>query len=414
MKLLVLTTSLFGEPAGGGERCTARLLQGLRDAGHRLTLIGHGEAAAARRWCDEALALGPVEPPFDTQPLARRLWAVAGALASSAAITVQRQRFRRARRVVGAQWARGFDACIVDHLQAWPWLGGVPPVPTMLVNHNLESDNYARLARAANRGFQGNPRTRFVERALMRREASRLWQLEQQALDRAAVLACLSSADSDRLAALARGAGIEPQARLVVLPGHPAAVHALPARDGRCSTLRRVGLIGNWTWAPNRAGLLWLLRHVWPLLQGRCELVLAGSGLDRLALPPGVRSLGRLADVQGFYAAIDLIAVASLHGSGVQEKAIEAIGTGLPVVATAHALRGLDTGLPPQVHRADEPLAFARLCADVPLAPAPAAAAAWAEGRRLAYTSALVSALHTLEVAGAARRAPVRLALARP
>jgi hypothetical protein len=405
MKLLVLTTTLFGEPSGGGELCTSRLLSGLREAGHRIGLVGHGDAAAAARWADEVHSLGPTEPPFSAQPLAQRLWAVAGALASGSAITVQRQRQYAARRLVRAQLAAagtGYDACVVDHLQAWPWLGHRPVLPAMLLNHNVESDNYRRLSRAANRGFQGNPRTRLVERTLMRREADRLRRIERQALHEAAVVACLSEGDAQRMAALAQEGIPAQRAHLLVLPGYPAARPAatahMPGGRPAAGALRRVGLIGNWTWAPNRAGLQWLLAAVWPLLRHQgCQLVLAGGGLEGLDLPEGVLLLGRVPDVETFYSQVDLVAIPSLHGSGVQEKAIEAIGRGLPVVATAHALRGLAPGLPAQVHRADDPQAFARLCAEAPLPDASTEAAAhWATQRRVAYDAALAQALSLL------------------
>jgi len=401
MKLLVLTTTLFGEPSGGGELCTSRLLSGLRDAGHRIGLVGHGDAAAAARWADEVHSLGATEPPFSAQPLAKRLWSVAGAVASGTAITVHRQRQHAAQRQVRALLAAagaGYDACVVDHLQAWPWLGGRPALPALLLNHNVESDNYRRLSRAANRGYQGNPRTRLVERALMRREAERLQRIERHALHEAAVVACLSEGDAQRMAALAQQGSPALRARLLVLPGYPAAIGRAPECQPATATLRRVGLIGNWTWAPNRAGLQWLLAAVWPWLRSQgCELVLAGGGLEGMPMPAGVRLLGRVPDVESFYAQVDLVAIPSLHGSGVQEKAIEAIGRGLPVVATGHALRGLDPGLPAQVHRADDPQDFARLCAEAPLVDRRTAAAAdWAAQRRAAYDAALAQALSLL------------------
>jgi hypothetical protein len=60
-------------------------------------------------------------------------------------------------------------------------------------------------------------------------------------------------------------------------------------------------------------------------------------------------------------------------------------------------LRGLDPGLPAQVHRADDPQAFARLCAETPLPDARTEAAAhWATQRRVAYDAALAQALSLL------------------
>jgi hypothetical protein len=406
MKLLVLTTRLFDTPTSGGEICTSRLLEGLRQAGHDLVLVGRGDAAAAAGWARLVVSLGELESPFGEQGAARRLQAVAGALLSRMAITAYRQGSRRVADIV-APLRQACDAVIVDHLQAWPWLGvrteGPCQGPVMLVNHNVESDNYQRLSRAANRGYQGNPTTRPVTRFLMRREANKLRAMELQALQSAGVVACLSERDAQRLNELALRTGHRPAARLVVLPGYPLA----PPRpaDSRLSPhlstseLPAIGLIGTWTWAPNREGLRWLLDRVWPALEGRARLVLAGGGLEGVVLPPGTQVLGRVADVGEFYDAVDVVAIVALSGSGVQEKAIEAIGSGLPVVATRHALRGLAQDLPPQVRAEDDARRFADACLNAPLVPAAAArtgAERWTAQRRADYARTLAACMAAL------------------
>lgn len=397
MRLLVLTTRLFDKPGSGGEICTARLLDGLREAGHEIVLAGRGDAALARRWANTVIPVGDIERPFDEQPRLRRLYAVVSALSAGRPVTVHRQGGAKTQALVAPLLA-SCDAAIVDHLQVWPWLGAQCDKPVMLVNHNVESDNYMRHSRAANRGCHGNPSTRPATRFLMRREAYGLRAMELDALAHADVVACLSEGDAERLRRLAAMAKREVRARLAVLPGYPrtprAEVPPRPPRERPC-----IGLIGTWTWAPNRQGLRWLIDHVWPSIGHRAELVLAGGGLEGMALPPGTRVLGRVADAQAFYDAVDVIAVPSLSGSGVQEKAIEAIGTGLPVVATTHALRGLSEALPAQVRMADSPAAFAQACLDVPATAATQVRGlteTWSSRRRAEYTRVLGACMNTL------------------
>jgi hypothetical protein len=92
------------------------------------------------------------------------------------------------------------------------------------------------------------------------------------------------------------------------------------------------------------------------------------------------------------YEAVDIVAVPSITGSGVQEKAIEAIASGRPVVATRHALRGLTHALPHHVLLADSAGQFAQHCAlaslDLP-ADTAQAVSAWAETSRQRYAQAL-------------------------
>lgn len=401
MKLLVLTTRLFQAPSSGGEVCTARLLQMLRQAGHDITLMGRGNARDAAGWATRVVSLGSVEPAFDELSPQARFLAVAGALLRGAAITVHRQGGQSVHDAVAARLP-SHDAVIVDHLQAWPWLGARFDRPVMLVQHNVESDNYRRRSRAANRGYQGNARSRPLLRALMHRESRLLLSLELDALLNARVVACLADADAARLRELCVRTGAEPAARLEVLPGFAQRSVQVPSGHGTAG-LPRVGLLGTWTWAPNREGLDWFLKQVWPALQGQAQLVLAGSGLDGVALPPGTRMLGRVPDVMDFVRAVDLIAVPSLSGSGVQEKAIEAVATGLPVVATRHALRGLGDGLPSTVHPVADAGSFAAAClhalSSTSAADREAAqeqAERWSEQRQWQYRQALIRCLGDL------------------
>jgi glycosyltransferase involved in cell wall biosynthesis len=167
----------------------------------------------------------------------------------------------------------------------------------------------------------------------------------------------------------------------------------------------RLGVIGTWTWQPNRDALFWLLHEVAPHLPPEVELWVAGRGVPDHwpgARARGVRVLGPVPLAQDFYRELDVLALPSLHGSGVQEKAIEALGTGLPVVATPHAMRGLGEALPPQVRLAQDPRTFARLCATAGGCEHPHAQAvvdAWALARRTAYRHSVMKALEASSTA---------------
>jgi polysaccharide biosynthesis protein PslH len=403
MRILVLTTRLFGTPTSGGELCTARLLAALRDGGHEIVLVGRGNATEAAVWTPQVVSLGCIVGPFDELSRWRSLAAVASALLGRRPITVSRQRVPlSAERLAGLLHLS--DAVVVDHLQAWPWLRGIRSRPVLLVNHNVESDNYMRQSLAEPEFDPGHAVSRWLRRHLMRREARGLQQLELEVLAQAQVLACLSEEDSERLSSLAERARLDARARPAVLPGYPLAP---PAHRRRVSgeALPSVGLLGTWTWAPNREGLRWFLARVWPAIAGRARLVLAGSGLDGLDLPAQARVMGRVAQVSDFYDAVDVVAVVSLSGSGVQEKAIEAVGTGAAVVATRHALRGLLQDLPPHVRIEDDPARFGQACLEAGRAPCAQAfelTLQWASGRRDLYTRSVAACLSGLS--GVAKR----------
>jgi len=389
MRIALLTTRLFDRPRSGGEICTSRLMQTLREAGHEVVSIGRGSNAGD---VTSTLSLGPAAVvPFDDLPTTRKALAVAVAIAQGQASTVQRlnaggaaQRAAQALAALAAAPGSRPDVLFVDHLQAYAWVAdaGADLPPFVLVMHNLEAEGYVeRARREPGRGIASMLRRRMLER-----EAGQLLGLETAALRRAAAIACLSEEDAEyfrhRVAACASDAPV------VVLPGYPLAQPLITTPGAPTGTGRRVGMIGTWTWGPNRDALRWMLERVVPLWQDDNTLLLAGSGLDGLPLSERVVSLGRVDEESSFYAAVDVLAVPSLHGSGVQEKAIEAIGTGRTVVATPHAMRGLAPGLPSHVHVAGEPGPFALLCAEASTGPSAARSEdvlRWSGRRRTAY-----------------------------
>ena len=399
MRIAFLTTRLFETPSSGGEICSARLADALRTAGHELVGLGRADHPAHT---GQEIVLGPLGRPFDDLGRAEQLATLSASWLSGRACTVQRlvagRAAHRAAQGLSQLQRDGLDLIVVDHLQSFALLRGLDELPPlMLVMHNVESAGYLERARR----IDAHGPAGLLQRHVLRRESHRLRVLERLALDASAAVACLSEDDASHLRALIRGRSRAPAVE--VLPGYPATPLAppRPAGDG----LQRIGLIGTWTWGPNRDALRWMLGEVLPRLPAHCRLVLAGTGLDGWTLPPRCESLGRVADARTLYEAVDLVAVPSLHGSGVQEKAIEATGSGRPVVATPHALRGLGPALPLHVHAAEGAAHFAQLCASVqPALDAGPALDAWASARRHRYAAALSRCLNAARQQAAATR----------
>ena len=90
-----------------------------------------------------------------------------------------------------------------------------------------------------------------------------------------------------------------------------------------------------------------------------CSIAVAGAGADWLrGLHRGIEVVGLVPDAADFLAESRAVAVPAVAGRGVQVKTLDAIASGLPVVATSTAVRGL-SGLPASVTVADDPDAFA-------------------------------------------------------
>lgn len=104
------------------------------------------------------------------------------------------------------------------------------------------------------------------------------------------------------------------------------------------------GFLGRLDWPPNRDGLEWFLREVWPKVSERrsdARLIIAGSGdAEWLKSYSGFEWLGRLDSVEPFYHRVHA-ALAPIHyGSGTKIKVVEASRFGRAILATPQALQG--------------------------------------------------------------------------
>lgn len=107
--------------------------------------------------------------------------------------------------------------------------------------------------------------------------------------------------------------------------------------------------VGDFTYAPNREGLRFLVDQVLPIAwQSRpgVRLLVAGRGVSDPPADPRIEVLGFVEDLRFVYARADAVAVPLLHGGGSPLKFVEALAYGLPVIATGHAAGLLEDGAP--------------------------------------------------------------------
>jgi len=173
------------------------------------------------------------------------------------------------------------------------------------------------------------------------REAATLGAFEAQAAGRAVAALVVNAREAAIARALAPGANVR------VLNNGIETTRLHPP-DGPGDSARVV-FCGVMNYAPNDEGMRWFVRHVWPLVvAARPDATLAIVGSDPT---PALKSLcaghasievtGRVPDVREWLWT-SAVGIAPLHvARGVQNKALEAIAAGLPIVITAAVAGGL-------------------------------------------------------------------------
>jgi sugar transferase (PEP-CTERM/EpsH1 system associated) len=129
----------------------------------------------------------------------------------------------------------------------------------------------------------------------------------------------------------------------------------------------RVIFVGRMDYFPNVDGAVYFARAIFPILRRNvptAEFWIVGSNpgseVQSLGTVPGITITGHVKDVRPYLAG-SAVAVAPLRiARGTQNKILEAMAMGIPVVATSQASKGIDAAAGHDLLVADQPEAFAR------------------------------------------------------
>ncbi|TIQ38084.1 MAG: glycosyltransferase [Mesorhizobium sp.] len=342
---LLFATSIVpdGALASGYEIANAAIIDALRRAGVRVTVIGFTWPGRPAADPENTIVLGAIDVRTESaSPWQKLAWVGKAMLTGLTFASVKLRVVADADVRAAIERAGPFDGYILNSVQfAGAFEGLFGDRPSIFVAHNVEHRSAEENAAAAGSALQ---------RWLFRREA-RLLAVMEERLCRAARFV-FTLAEEDRAAL-----GVASDDRSAVLPLVTRA--EVPAKNGPRRIDCDAALIGTWTWQPNRIGLDWFLTKVVPHLKADFRIRIAGnmpSGVT--STHPGVQFVGRVPDAQAFVRGGAVIPLISTAGSGVQLKTIETFELGLPSVATSRSLRGI--GYRPQnCVVTDDPIAFA-------------------------------------------------------
>lgn len=352
-----MTNALPFGRRNGGEICTFRLIMRLRDMGASILVAGGGDAKPVTGVAGlDVVAVGDRPTEFAYMPTHQKMISLIGAVVEGEAWTAYRM--SRAMYVNLRKLKAEIDECdfaFIDHLQMYKLYRDLGlNVPAIVVSHNVESKLYGELGRSAS-----SPAARWV----LRREQVLLERMEREVVGRVFGVACVTEAETRHYKKLAQSLGVN--LTVECLPSYfdsLSGLGRLQMEDGkRPARPTRIGIVGTWTWESNRLGIEWFLSEVLPVIGSGVEVRIAGQGLSSELLSPHVKYYGFVDSIAAFYEEVDVIAIPSIAGVGIQEKTVEAVGYGVPIVATDIAVRGLEP-LPEYVTVANSAAEFALAC----------------------------------------------------
>lgn len=264
----------------------------------------------------------------------RRRWLqAASSLAGGSSATEGLFRSAPLRRTI-AQWSREvqFSAAVVfcSSMVQYLDVDELRDVPALVDLVDVDSQKFLDYANAAP----------FWKRWLYQLEGQRLRALEKAIASRAQAVTLVSEAEADLFR------GFCPNDRTWAIANGVDLDYFSP-RSGQ-STPNRCVFVGALDYPPNIDAMQWFCREVWPRVRAAlpdATLAIVGrnpaKGVRQLSPVAGVEVIGSVPDVRPHMAAAS-VAIAPLRiARGIQNKVLEAMAMGLPVIVSSGALEGL-------------------------------------------------------------------------
>ncbi len=180
------------------------------------------------------------------------------------------------------------------------------------------------------------------KRWLYAAEAKRVAALERRAVETCDAVLLVSQAELDAFHAKADNVHAVPNG-VDTEYFHPDAVEPIDLGP------QAVVFTGTMDYAPNVEGVAWFVREVWPAVRKAhpaATFTIVGRdptpAVRKLGETPGVTVTGSVPDVRPYLTGAKLAVCPLLTARGIQNKILEALAMGLPVIATPSAAKGLD------------------------------------------------------------------------
>jgi len=346
MKILNLTTAIPSQFGTGADICSQHFIDGMRALGHSVAVAGFRRFGDSHVYGEDVIEVG--ERHIETKEAGVRalLWAAQAILRGLPYSSAKYYSRRYLNEVQSRMAEENFDVVILEHSSQLCWLKPViaPFSKVAILAHNLEHEIFQERVRES---------TKALVRQVYRREAHLVRKMEDELAATSQGVWALTEHDAEYFRRLegVRADGV----RVFALPA--SSVNPIDPNHAKTFDL---AMIGSWIWKPNADGLRFFFEEVYAHLPAHLSIKVAGRGADWLVGKyPNVEYLGFVPDARKFLSEARSIAISSIRGGGTQLKTLEALGLGLPLVATPFSLRGIAT-LPSTVRVAESAGQFAK------------------------------------------------------
>ncbi|MBN1588459.1 MAG: TIGR03087 family PEP-CTERM/XrtA system glycosyltransferase [Pirellulales bacterium] len=228
-----------------------------------------------------------------------------------------------------------FCSSVAQYLDA-PALAGVPTVIDLVDVDSQKWFDYAEHSRG--------PRQK-----VFRLEGKRLRRLEASLSNRAAAITLVSPQEARLYRSFC------PAEHVYVIQNGVDLEYFAPQETSAGSAADHCVFVGALDYEANLDGVTWFCQEIWPRVRQRCPHMVfrlvgsnPGTAARRLATLPGVELVGEVPDVRPYLSDAAIALVPLRIARGLQNKVLEAMAMGKPVVVTPQALEGI--GATPGVH----------------------------------------------------------------
>jgi sugar transferase (PEP-CTERM/EpsH1 system associated) len=240
--------------------------------------------------------------------------------------------------------ARSYDRIFVYCSAMAQYVEPAWGIPTVADFVDADSDKWTQYA-----SFTSWPLS-----AVYRREGLALRKYERQICERSACVIVTT----EREASVLRG--ITEHARVHVIPNGVDTEYFRPAADPPQADVPTVGFTGDMSYFPNQEAVTYFAQKVLPLIRrsvpGTRFLIVGRNPTPKvraLAQMEGVEVTGFVPDVRQYLARMRVAVAPFSIAAGIQNKILEAMAAGIPVVCTSRAAQGLSGQVAGAVEVAD-------------------------------------------------------------